>query len=137
MTVCRDVLQVLQQAAQLGALQADLVEPVLAKSLQQDARSRSSQMSNRSRRLLTMMKQTAGLHWPQHLHEATASLLTEALLQEPHPLEIAHMFEERTAASLVPSSVASTSTCQAHLKLSSICYLDSRCVITGCLKRLF
>ncbi|KAL3162334.1 hypothetical protein ABBQ32_010017 [Trebouxia sp. C0010 RCD-2024] len=92
--------QVLQQAAQLGALQADLVEPVLAKSLQQDARSRSSQMSNRSRRLLTMMKQTAGLHWPQHLHEATASLLTEALLQEPHPLEIAHMFEERTAASL-------------------------------------
>ncbi|KAL3147632.1 hypothetical protein ABBQ38_014682 [Trebouxia sp. C0009 RCD-2024] len=98
--------QLLKQAAELGLLQADLVEPALAKSLQQDARGRSSQMSNRSCSLLTMMKQTAGLHWPQRLHEATASLLTEALLQHPHQPEIAHMFEDRTAASLaVPQAL--------------------------------
>lgn len=136
-TVCCDVLQLLKQAAELGLLQADLVEPALAKSLQQDARGRSSQMSNRSCSLLTMMKQTAGLHWPQRLHEATASLLTEALLQHPHQPEIAHMFEDRTAASLVPSATASSATCQAHLKLSSICLFDSHCVSAGRLGGLF
>ncbi|KAL3141229.1 hypothetical protein ABBQ38_003570 [Trebouxia sp. C0009 RCD-2024] len=92
--------QVLQRAAQLGALQADVIEPVLAKSLQQDARSRSSQMSETSRSLLGMMKQAAGALWPQRLHETTALLLTEALLQESNQLDVAHMCEARTAASL-------------------------------------
>ncbi|KAL3141226.1 hypothetical protein ABBQ38_003567 [Trebouxia sp. C0009 RCD-2024] len=98
--------QLLQRVAQLGALQADVVEPVLAKSLQQDVRSRSSQMSETSRSLLAMMKQAAGAVWPQRLHETTASLLTEALLQAPNQLDVAHMFEARTAASLaVPQAL--------------------------------
>lgn len=107
------MLQLLQRAAQLGVLQADLVEPVLAKSLRQDARSRSPQVTEQSRSLLTLMKQTAGALWPQLLHEATASRLTEALLQEPDQLDVAHMFEVRTAASLVKSPLPLFTTCQA------------------------
>lgn len=82
----------LQQAAQVKALHADLVEPVLAKSLPQDARSKGAQMSDRSRGLLTMMKQTAGALWPQLLQKATASRLAEALLQETDQPDVAHMF---------------------------------------------
>ena len=78
-------------------------------------------MSGRSRSLLALMKHTARTLWPQLLQEATASLLTEALLQETDQPEIAHMFEKRTAASLVCSPMGSFTTCQAQS--SSICYL--------------
>ena len=113
MTGCHGVLQLLQRAAQLGALPADLVEPVLAKSLRQDARSRSPQITEQSRSLLTLMKQTAGALWPQLLHEASVSRLTAALLQEPDQLDAAHMVEMRTAASLVTSPLPPFTTCQA------------------------
>ena len=100
---CHVVLQLLQQAAGDEALQADLVEPVLAMSLQQDARSKNLQMTDRSCNLLTMLKQTAGGAWPEVLQEATASLLAEALLQEPGQPDVTHLFEARIAASLVSS----------------------------------
>ena len=101
MTGFHVVLQLLQQAAQHGALQADVVEPVLAMSFQQDACSKSVQMTDRSRNLLTMVKQTAGDAWPEFLQEATVSLLAEAQLQESGQPDVTHLFEAHTSASLV------------------------------------
>ena len=58
-------------------------------------------MTDRSRDLLTMLKQTAGDAWPDPLQEATVSLLAEALLQESDQSDVTHLFEARTSASLV------------------------------------
>ena len=66
-------------------------------------------MTDRSRDLLTMMKQTAGDAWPELLQEATVSLLVEALLQESGQPDVTHMFEARMSASLVLSLLTASS----------------------------
>ena len=103
------LLQLLQQAAQYGALEAGVVEPVLAMSLQQDDCSKGGQMTDRSRSLLTSVKHTAGSTWPEALQEATVLLLVEALLQESGQLDVTHLFEARTSVSLVLSILTASS----------------------------
>ena len=116
------MLQLLQQAAQHGIWQADVVETVLAASLQQDARSKSVQMTDRSRDLLTILKQTAGDAWPEVLQEATVSLLVEALLQESGQTDVTHLFEARTSASLV-LSILTASVRLVKLRCTAVEYL--------------
>ena len=96
-------MQMLQTASQHAALQADAVESVLAVSLKHDAGSSTSGMTARSCDLLAMLKQTAEVQWPTSLPPATASLLAQALLQEPGQPDVTYLFEARTSAGLVTS----------------------------------
>ena len=91
-------LQLLQKARQHAALQADAVEPVLAASFNQDG---SRRMTAPSFGLLAMLKQTSGEQWPTSVRPATASLLAEALLQEPDQRDVIRLFEARCTAKLV------------------------------------
>lgn len=92
------MLQLLQKASKHAPLQADDIESVLAASLKQDAVSSNMQLSHD---LLAMLKQTRGVQWPTSLQPETASLLAQALLQEPGQPDVTHMFEARTSAILV------------------------------------
>lgn len=94
-------MQMLQTASKHAALQADAVDPVLAASLKQDAGSNTPGMTARSRDLLALLKQAAGAQWPTSISPATASLLAQALLQEPGQPDVTYLFEARTTASLV------------------------------------
>ncbi|KAL3161697.1 hypothetical protein ABBQ38_008796 [Trebouxia sp. C0009 RCD-2024] len=92
--------QVLQTANTHAALQPEAVDPVLAASLKKDAGSSTPGMTARSRDLLAMLKQAAGVQWPTSFAPATASLLAQALLQEPGQPDVTCLFEARTTASL-------------------------------------
>ncbi|KAL3161708.1 hypothetical protein ABBQ38_008807 [Trebouxia sp. C0009 RCD-2024] len=95
-----DAHKLLQTASKHAALQADAVDPVLAASLKQDAGSSTPGMTARSRDLLAMLKQAAGVQWPTALPPATTLLLAQPLLQEPGQPDVGHLFEARIAASL-------------------------------------
>ena len=86
-------------------------------------------MTDRSRDLLTIMKQTAGDAWPEVLQEATVSLLVEALLQESGQTDVTHLFEARTSASLV-LSILTVSSRLVKLRCTAVEYLcvDWQCV---------
>ena len=112
-------LQVLQIASKHASLQADVIDPVLAASLKQDAGSSTSGMTARSRDLLAMLKQTAEDQWPTSLPPATASLLAQALLQEPGQPDVTYLFEARTSASQVNNWLSDSETTFRTVDLSS------------------
>lgn len=105
------VLQLLQKASQYGALQADAIEPVLAAILKQGAVNTSPHVTAVTQDLLAMLKQSSGDRWPIPLRPATASLLAEALLQEPGQPDVTHLFEARSAAEQVWLTLYSCNTC--------------------------
>ncbi|KAL3161690.1 hypothetical protein ABBQ38_008789 [Trebouxia sp. C0009 RCD-2024] len=106
--------QMLQTASKHAALQVDAVDAVLAASLKQDAGSSNPGMTARSRDLLAMLKQAAGVQWPTSLPPATASLLAQALLQEPGQPDVTYLFEARTTASLEAPQALWDAACTAY-----------------------
>ena len=95
------MLQLLQQARQHDALQADAVEPVLAAFLEQDAISNDEHMNASTRDLLTMVKQAAGNAWAEVLQPATAIGLAKALMRESGQSDVIKIYEARRAAQQV------------------------------------
>lgn len=94
-------MQVLQQAANSIAVQADTIAALLQQSLQCDTQQPASHMSALTSDLMEMWKRHVGTEWAEQLSAERASLLAQSLKRSKRWHEAASIYELRVSRNKV------------------------------------
>ena len=129
--VCVAGMQVLQQAANSLAVQADTFAALLQQSLQCDMQQPASQMSAMTSDLIDMWKQHVGTEWAEQLNADCAALLAQSLNRSQRRHETASIYELR---------VSGIKVCLFHHMASKQILLEAlptKCDLVGCFDACF